>query len=122
MAKDRKSSQLHQLSLESLAKMDGGKVGAAFELALKRALLDCEDRPGVTKARVITLQVGVIPLAAADDDICDTVRFQCVVTDSVPKRQTRPYSAQLRAGGMAAFNDESLDDVNQMSLGLDDGE
>lgn len=112
-------SQLHELTLTSLAAMDGGRVGAAFQQSLKRALLDCEDRPHEAKARVITLQVGIVPAIADADEVCDEIRMKVQVTDSVPKRQTRPYSCRLRAGGMAAFNDESLDDVDQLSLGLD---
>lgn len=111
--------QLHELTLESLANLDGGRIGTAFQLSLKRAIQDCEDRPGVKKPREITLKLGILPVAAADDATCDEVAYQCVVSDSVPKRQTRIYSARVRSGGKAAFNDESLDDVNQMSLGLD---
>lgn len=114
------ASQLHELTLDTLAKMDGGRVGAAFQQSLKRALLDCEDRPHEQKPRVITLQLGIMPAIADGDDVCDEVRAKVLVSDSVPKRQTRPYSLRLRAGGKAAFNDESLDDINQMSLGLDE--
>ncbi len=113
------AQKLHDLTLESLAKLDGGRIGQAFQLSLKRASQDCEDRPQVKKMREITIKVGVLPVAAADDDHCDEVAWQAVVSDAVPKRQTRVYSARVRAGGKAAFNDESLDDVNQMSLGLD---
>jgi len=112
-------NKLHELTLESLANLDGGRVGTAFQLSLKRAIQDCEDRPGVKKPREITLKMQILPVAAAEDSICDEVAWQAVVSDSVPKRQTRIYSARVRSGGKAAFNDESLDDVNQMSLGLD---
>jgi len=112
-------NNLHELTLESLAKLDGGRVGTAFQLSLKRAIQDCEDRPGVKKPREIVIKLGILPVAAADDAICDEVAWQAHITDTVPKRQTRVYSARVRAGGKAAFNDESLDDVNQMSLGLD---
>ncbi len=113
-------SNLHELTLQTLGAMDGGRVAAAFQQSLKRVLLDCEDRPHEDKERVITLQLGVVPAVAPGDDICDEVRMKVRVTDSVPKRQTRPYSCRLRAGGKAAFNDESLENVDQLDLGLKD--
>ncbi len=50
---------------------------------------------------------------------CEQVAMQCVISDSVPKRQTRVYSAQVKHGGKAAFNDESLDDFARGTFGFD---
>lgn len=114
------TSKLHELTLETLSQMDGGRVGEAFQQSLKRVLLDYEDRPHEAKPRIITLHIGVTPAIATGDEVCDEVRMKAMVTDSVPKRQTRPYSMRLKAGGKAAFNDESLDDIEQMSFGLEE--
>jgi len=113
------AGKLHQLTLKSLAEMDGGRIGAAFQSALKRAIGDCDDRPQVSKAREIILKVSIVPVAGPEDENCEQVAMQAQISDSVPKRQTRIYSAQVKHGGVAAFNDESLDDVNQLSLGLE---
>ena len=113
-------SKLHELTLASLATMDAGRIGAAFQQSLKRAIQDCEDRPQVSKGREITLKLSVVPVAGPEDETCDQVAMQCIVSDSVPKRQTRVYSAQVKHGGKAAFNDESLDDVEQRSFGFED--
>lgn len=115
-------SQLHQLTFQTLGQMDGGRIAEAFRLALERVLKDCEDRPHVDKARTISIQIAIKPVCAPDDDICDETRMQCVVSDNVPKRQTRLYSLGLRRGGMATFNDESLDDIKQESFGFEDDE
>jgi hypothetical protein len=114
--------QLHTLTLESLAKMDGGRIAAAFQAALKRAIQDCDDRPQVTKGREITLKLAVVPVAGPEDESCEQVAMQCFVSDTAPKRQTRVYSAQVKHGGIAAFNDESLDNIDQLSLGLEDSD
>ena len=115
-------SQMHELTLATLASMDGGRIGEAFQLALKRALTDCDDRPGVSKPRVITLQVAVVPVSQDGAQNCEEVRLQAVISDAVPKRQTKAYSMRVKHGGRAAFNDESLDNVDQLSLGLDSDE
>lgn len=114
------SSQLHELTMQSLASMDGGRIAEAFAQSLKRVLLDCEDRPHEPKPRIITVQCEFTPDGADTDSTCDEVRMKALVADSVPKRQTRPYSMRLRAGGKAAFNDESLDNVDQMTFGLEE--
>lgn len=114
--------KLHELTLNTLASADGGRVGAAFQVALKRAIADCEDRPQVSKAREIVLKVAIVPVAGKEDETCDQIAYQAVVSDSVPKRQTRVYSARIKHGGKAAFNDESLDDVNQHTFGFEDSE
>ena len=114
------ASKLHELTLTSLAQMDGGRIGEAFQLALKRAISDCEDRPQVGKPREITIKLMVKPVAGPEDATCDQVAMQAVVSDAVPKRQTRVYSARVKHGGKAAFNDESLDDVNQETFGFEE--
>jgi hypothetical protein len=114
--------KLHELTLNSLSSADGGRVGAAFQAALKRAIGDCEDRPQVTKAREIVLKVAIVPVAGKEDESCEQVAMQCFVSDTAPKRQTRVYSAQVKHGGIAAFNDESLDNIDQLSLGLEDSD
>jgi hypothetical protein len=116
------AEKLHKLTLETLAKMDGGRIGAAFQLALKRAIEDAEERPQVRKAREIIIKLGIVPVAGPEDETCDQIAMQAVVSDTVPKRQTRVYSARVKHGGVAAFNDESLDNIDQLTLGLEDSE
>ncbi len=69
-------AKLHELTLETLGKMDGGRIATAFGLALKRCIQDCEDRPNVNKPREITIKLGVLPAAGPEDDVCDRVRMQ----------------------------------------------
>ena len=116
------ASKLHELTLTSLAQMDGGRIGEAFQLEIKRSISDCEDRPQVGKPREIIIKVMIKPVAGPEDDTCDQVAMQAIVSGVVPKRQTRVYSARVKHGGKAAFNDESLDDVNQETFGFEDDE
>ena len=52
-------STLGKFSLKSLAAMDGERIGLAFEQALKRVVMDCEDRPGESKERTVSLTLAV---------------------------------------------------------------
>ena len=97
------AEKLHKLTLESLAKMDGGRLGAAFQLALQRSMEDAEERPQVRKARDITIKVAIVPVAGPDDETCDQIAMQAIVSDTVPKRQTRVYSARVKHGGTLSF-------------------
>lgn len=41
---DIKKDRIMPLTMETLSQVDGGKLAAAFEAALKRVVLDCKDR------------------------------------------------------------------------------
>lgn len=111
---------LHLLSLESLNDLDGGKAAEAFKLHLRRAAMDCVDRPGDPKARKVTLEVELTP-DPEPDGTCDRVHFQIRASSAVPKHQTRLYSAGLRANGALVFNEDSPGNVQQSTL-LPDGD
>ena len=52
---------LKQLTLATLAEIDGGRLAIAFEQALRRCAIDCDDRPGEKKARTVSMQISVEP-------------------------------------------------------------
>lgn len=111
--------QLKKLTLESLAEIDGGRLKIAFEQALKRIIEDCEDRPGVKKARTLNLQLDVLPAPDATG-VCDDAKVQATITDNVPKRKTKIWDMSLRKGGHLLFRPDSLDDVEQQAMDFDD--
>ena len=104
-----------QFTLKNLEDLDGGKGAVAFEQHVRRAALDCMDRPGDKAARKVVLEVTLIPVMEAGGD-CTTVDAQIKVSSAVPKHQTKPYSFGLRRGGMLVFNPDSVDNVNQTTL------
>jgi hypothetical protein len=104
-----------QLSLENLVRVDGGRLAAAFDLAIKRCVLDCEDRPGLDKARKVMLVVELKP-AKAEDGNAYEVDFAFAVKDTAPQRNLRKLTGVIRRGGVLAWNDDSPDDPNQMTL------
>lgn len=114
-------STLEKFSLKSLAAMDGERIGLAFEQALKRVVMDCEDRPGESKERTISLTLAVKPRQDASG-FCDDCNVQILVSDSVPKRKSKVYNMSVRKGGHLVFNDDSLDNAKQETMDFDDEE
>ena len=109
---------LHEFKLETLTKLDDGRVVEAWNQALRRAILDCEDRPGVTEARKVILQLELAPTIDEDGNV-DTVRGQFQVKDSAPVRKTKKYDFSPRLQGKSKvliFNDLSDDNVKQHTI------
>lgn len=108
---------MHELELPTLDNLDDGRLALAWKKALQRAALDCEDRPGDNKPRIVTLQCEIIPVLAADGSgQLDTVHVSFQVQDKVPTRKTKKYDMSLRRGGVLAFNDLSDEDVHQKTI------
>ena len=104
-----------QLKLQTLADFNGGKVAAAFDHHVKRVIEDCDDRPGETKARKITLEVEVVPRILQDGAATDC-EITAKVKSTVPAHIAAPVVCQIRRGGIAAFNDLSEDNPHQRTL------
>ena len=108
---------VHQLSIPSLAELDEGRLNVAWQQALKRAAMDCEDRPGEEKARTVTLQCELLPVLAADGSgQLESVKVTFQVADKAPPRKTKKYDMGLRRGGVLVFNDLSTDDIHQKTI------
>lgn len=106
---------IQQFTLKNLDELDGGKAAVAFENHVRRAALDCTDRPGDKAARKVVLEVLLVPVMEQGGD-CVSVDAQIKVSSAVPKHQTKPYSFGLRRGGMLVFNPDSVDNINQTTL------
>lgn len=109
-----------EFSLENLSEIDGGKAALAFQEHVRRATLDCMDRPGDVKKRTVTFKVEITPLMQDDGD-CTEVVMRLHAASSVPPHQTRLLSLGIRRNGSLVFNPDSPNDVNQATL-LPEGE
>lgn len=106
---------MRELSLGNLKHIAGGTVDAAFQHHLKRAIADCEDRPGDKTARAVVLTINVTPVMLQDGAATD-VRTECVVKSTVPPHISKPTECRVKHGGRAAFNDLSENNVDQMTI------
>ena len=113
--------ELKQLSLASLAEIDGGRLQIAFQQALQHCASDCDDRPGEKKARTVTVCVAIEP-RIDQDGMCEDCDVQVTIADSVPKRKSKAYNCSLRKGGHLMFHPDSLDDHEQETFDFRDKE
>lgn len=106
---------LQSLTIETLASMDGGRIGTAMELALKRIAADMDDRPGDDRPRKVTLEVAAVPVVA-EDGLIDGAKLQVQVKETVPTRKSKVYDVGVRKGGMLVFQPMALDNHKQDPL------
>lgn len=106
---------IQQFTLDNLKDLDGGKAAAAFETHVRRAAMDCMDRPGDGKARKVILEVTLSPVMDPAGD-CTEVEAQIHAKSTVPPHRTKPYSFGLRRNGVLVFNPDSVENVDQATL------
>jgi len=105
---------IEKFSLESIARLDNGRLRAGIDQALRRAQTDCADRPGLKKPRRITLVIDMTPLPNEAGDL-DTVDVGFQVTEKTPNRQSKVYNMKATPGGLL-FNEMSPTDIKQSTL------
>lgn len=108
----------HLLSLESLPKIDRGKVAVAFDAAIFRCVEDCKDRVGDETPRTVELKIEFMPVMDKDTGRLDTIDVRFKIKDVLPKRQTVAYPMLPKAAGIM-FNPESPLDPRQSTFGFD---
>jgi hypothetical protein len=102
---------------KALAVIDGGRIAEAINQELRKAALDCDDRPGDKRARKVTLQLEIVP-KVDDRGNCDSVDVTAQVKAIHPSRKSQKFDMSLRKNGVLAFNEESLDNADQRTLDL----
>lgn len=111
---------LRQLQIQQLEALDP-RIAKAFEIALKRAAEDCDDRPGEKRPRKVLLEAEFWPVADQRGDLCE-VKGSFRIKSTIPSQRSKDYSFECRKGGMLVFNDLSQDDVNQKTFDEGDEE
>jgi len=97
-----------QLNLGTVSAVDAGEIARVWNIAVERAIRDCTNRPGETRARKVILQVEFSPSSGEDGSVDDLeVSFQ--VQDKFPAFSTGTIVMRIRKRGqqlMLAFEDE----------------
>lgn len=104
------------LQIQTLAKLDGGKLVLAANHAIRQAIADVQDRPGDKSARKVTLDLVFRPELDKDAAILDTVRVQGRVNVVIPKRQTVEYPMLPMNNGTVIFQEHSPMEPRQPSF------
>lgn len=105
-----------ELTLKTLPELDYGKVDVALQRLLRMAVQDCLDRAGDAAVRKVTVSFCLTPLADQSGD-CDRVELECHLSNKLPAFRTRPFECAARKNGSLVFDNDSADDIRQMTLG-----
>lgn len=104
-----------ELTLDSLKDLDDGRVALAFVHELRRVVTDCEDRPGDTSVRKVSLQAEIKPVVAPGG-LLDGVTVGFQVKSSLPTKKSKVYTMNARRGGQLLFSSDNAEDYRQRSL------
>lgn len=73
----------------SIGELQGGGIGYAIDQAIAEAITDCQRRPGLTKARKVTIQIDLTPQSSSLDTTgpgLKAVGIKAGVKTSMPPR------------------------------------
>lgn len=107
---------LTEFKMESLTTIDDGRVAVAFEHALRRAEIDCRDRPAVGKARTVTLTAQLVPRTDEQGKELLEVLVQFKVDDSLPARGGKVYHMLAGKSRGLFFNEMAPEDARQLTI------
>ena len=109
---------LMRLSLESIKEVQGGVALEMFQDALHHAVKDCIDRPGDKRARKVTMQMNITPVAVTNGNTidCEGAKgvFQCRA--KMPDRESAEIDFGVQNSGDLIFNPDSPRDHRQTTL------
>jgi len=109
------------LRTATLTEIRDGILALQLDTELAKIHADCVDRPGLKKARKVSLEITVIPIG---DDPLDAVDVQFQVKSSIPAMKIlRPMKSLKKRNGFGFDGDtDSVDhDQRQQRLGGIDG-
>lgn len=104
-----------RLTLDSLKDLDDGRALVSFTKELRKAVLDCIDRPGEEKPRTVSLVMDVTPVMG-EEGMCEGATGKFRITNKTPDRTTKPYSFAINKLGDLIFSSNSPDNVQQLTL------
>lgn len=101
--------------IESLPEFDGGRIAAAVEQELKKAALDCMDRPAEERARTVNLQFELCPVRDEHGQ-CEGVTLDFQIVGKCPTRKSKTYHLGIKQTGGLFFSEHSPENVNQKTI------
>lgn len=111
---------LLEFSLARIENVDGGRVVEAFDELVRRAIADCEDRPGAKTARAVSLTLSLKP-RVRDNGEAYEIAFGFAVAAKIPTTQSPAYIGAIRHGnkGLGFVFDDLTGDPAQLGLDAD---
>ena len=103
------------LDMDTIGKLDEGRVAVAVNNALAQIAHDLNRRPGVDKARKLTLTLTMKPQIDSDG-LLGSVDIGKTIKATLPDTQGHITNAKVNASGELVWNDASPDDIKQSTL------
>ena len=110
------ANRLKQLSLDTLGEMGLGITSKMLEKHIRRAAVDCNERPSDKTARKVTLELQFVPVVCTEDGSCEMVEVSCVCKSRTPDHKSRRFAMKVQANGTLLFNPDSPDNPFQETL------
>lgn len=112
---------LKKFSISDIGDLDDGRPSAMVDKAIRSAIEDCSNRPGVAKSRKVTIILEIDPVCG-EEGVCEEVAIDVVSSCALPKSRSKTMSMGVRPKGQLVFNAASPDDVRQKTLDEVNGE
>ena len=103
-----------ELSWQSLGEINEGTLGMAIDLALAEVLKDCNERPGLGKAREVSIKLKLLPQSVQNP--FDVVSISAEITKKLPGRSTLVENLSIKK----VVNDAG--EVTAVIAEVDDGQ
>ncbi len=111
---------LKQFKVRDIGELDDGRPAAMVDKALRSAIEDCSNRPGVGKARKVAVIFEIIP-QCGENGVCSDVDIEIVSSAVLPKSRSKTLNMGVRPNGQMVFNPGSDDNHKQGTLDQSDG-
>lgn len=109
------------LRIDTLAQLDGAKIVAAVDHELRQCVRDINDRPGDKAARVVNMQIRLVPVLDKQTGVLDSVHVQFRINSKTPIRQSAEYPMLGTNEGALLFQPHSPTDPRQRELPFQPG-
>lgn len=111
-------SNLKRLTLESVGALAGGEAMEMFQKLVRRAVLDCMDRPGDKRVRKITLQLDLVPVPVITGNTidCDSCNGTFQARCKIPDHATRQVNFGVQNSGDLIFNPDCPENHRQATM------
>ena len=93
-----------EMTLDTLKDLEDGRVSVAFAHELKRAVLDCIDRPGDKNARKVSLEFAISPIIDQDTGQCEGANGEFEIKSKVPTRKSKTYQFNVTKQGQLSYS------------------
>lgn len=104
-----------QLSFDSLADLDDGRINKLLLQHISRVAQDCMNRPGDKTKRTVSLDFHVVPTIDPETRECEQVKVEIEAKSKVPTYRSKTYEMRVTKTGLL-FNKDFPDALDQPPL------